>query len=222
MRSPPLPAVLLAGALLLGCQGLRPIGEGEVLALGDSVIEWNLDEEASIPDWVALETGLTVANGAISGSMVLEGDAERIPERYESRDWRWVILEGGANDVGPDGCGCGDCSQVVDRIIAADHSSGEMVELVDRALGDGAKVVLLGYYMVPSGTEFEGCEDEIELLNARYASLADAREQVWFFDMGEVMTPETLDLFAEDRIHPSLEGSEAVGRALGQLIAGLE
>ncbi len=188
----------------------------ETLAIGDSILEWNIDEGQSIPEVWGELAGLEVDNAAVGGTMILGGE-ESIPSQYSQSpgDWGRVLIDGGGNDVGPDGCGCGDCMGVVDEIINAEASAGAMVALVDQITGDGARVVLLGYYMIPPESEFAGCEEEITALNARYAALAAARPMVQYVGAGDVVD-YTLDpgLLDDDLIHPSIEGSQVIGAYL--------
>ena len=188
----------------------RPMGE-DAIAIGDSVLEWNLEEGASIPEVFAEQSGLAITHAAISGTRVLGGE-DSIPSQYVSGEWQVVLIDGGANDVGPDGCGCGDCVEVVDELVSEDLATGAMVELVDRVLADSAEVILLGYYRPAADSEFGACDEELVAVNTRYAALAAAREGVTFVDMGEAIDyPSDPSDFSEDGIHPSVAGSRAVG-----------
>ena len=103
---------------------------GTLLAVGDSVLDWNREEGASIPSVVGRYAHLEVINESIGGSQVLDHGPGGIPQQYISGAWSWVLIDGGANDVG-DGCGCGHCMHQVDRIISADIRTGAMVDLVE-------------------------------------------------------------------------------------------
>jgi lysophospholipase L1-like esterase len=200
---------------LLGCGAEleRPMGP-DVLAVGDSVLEWNLDEQRSIPEVFADRTGLGLTHAAVGGAMML-ADEESIPGQYVEGDWRVVIIDGGANDLGPDGCGCGDCVHVMDEIISPDLASGAMVDLVERARNDGAEVLLLGYYAPAPGSEFDGCEEELAVSTARMQALAEALEGVRFVDASTVVDwSRDPSHYAEDGIHPSPSGSAVIGNAL--------
>ncbi|MEM9460633.1 MAG: SGNH/GDSL hydrolase family protein [Myxococcota bacterium] len=191
--------------------------EGPIYAVGDSVLEFHIDEGGSIPEVAAEVAGYDVVNAALGGAMVLEGE-NRIPNQYEPGGWSWVIVEGGANDLG-DGCGCGDCMFVVDQLISADSSEGAMVELLERIEADGHDILLAGYYRIPSNAEeFVECSEEFEALNARYEAYADSHDQVVFVDMGVAMDGTDQSLYAEDLVHPSLAGSQAVGTLVGETI----
>ncbi|MEM7154149.1 MAG: SGNH/GDSL hydrolase family protein [Myxococcota bacterium] len=202
-----------------GSSGGTPGGSNDtdtMLAIGDSVLEWNAERGASIPEVAGELAGLAVTNASVSGAMLLE-DEESIPSQYQPSDWEWVLVNGGANDVG-DGCGCGDCVGQVDAIISADVGDGAMVELIDRIEADGAGIVLLGYYDIPPG-EFSDCDEEFAILHERYAQLASQRPAVLYVSMGDAIDPladpETLD---EDQIHPSVQGSAAIGALIAERI----
>lgn len=206
---------VLSGIATLGCE--LNDQHSRLLAIGDSVLDWNRDEGASIPAIVGQRAQLAVMNESISGSQVLDPSDEGIPQQYISGDWSWVLIDGGANDVG-DGCGCGECMGQVNRIISPDASEGAMVSLVSRAVSDGAHVVLLGYYQV-SGPDFAGCEDEAEAINARYQALADRSPEVIFVNMSDAVSNEPMNVYLdEDGIHPSIYGGELIGELIAQRI----
>lgn len=194
-------------------------GQPEALAIGDSVLEWNRCDGTSIPDVLGSEASLAMTNAAIGGTRVLGGE-EAIPEQYQPGDWQLVLVNGGANDIGPDGCGCGDCLSIVDALISADASTGAMVELLDTIRSDVPLVVLLGYYSPAPGSEFAGCDEEAAELNARYEQFAELSGTVVFVDATEAVDP-TMDrsLLDEDGIHPSTAGSAAIGALIAQHVA---
>lgn len=192
---------------------------GTLFAVGDSVMEWNVDEGQSIPEVAAQRAGLGVVNAAISGAMVLDDGEEGIPRQYQSGDWSWVIVEGGANDIGPDGCGCGQCIAVVDQLMSSDGNSGALVDLLAQIEGDGNRAVLAGYYRVPDNApEYTDCAEEMDELNARFQAYASTREDVIYVSMGDAMDPGDPSFYAEDLIHPSVKGSQAVGTLIGEAI----
>jgi hypothetical protein len=188
------------------------------LAIGDSVFEWNIEDGASIPDFAAQAADLEMTNASVGGAMVLGEPDESIPGQYYPDDWGRVLIDGGANDVG-DGCGCGDCIGVVDALISADLSGGAMVELVQQIRDDGAEVVLMGYYTIPPGSEFEECDEELAAMNARYEAFAARTPGVLFVSAADVMRwSDNPEYYAEDLVHPAPAGSEAVGLYIGQQI----
>ena len=195
---------------LLSLFGCAP-GTG-LLAIGDSVFDWNTDDDQSIPAVAALDLGLDFQNNAVAGSL-LTGE---IPELYEEGDWTWVLVDGGANDLN-ERCACGDCDDLLDEMIAADGSSGIMADLVERITGDGHQVALMGYYRVPENApEFTNCEVASGELNSRYEGLAAQYDSVIYVASSDVMTPDQIELYDEDLIHPSVEGSRVVGEYIAE------
>lgn len=192
-------------------------GEGPVLAIGDSILVWNSDTAQSIPDVYGAAASRTVSNEALGGARLLAGERS-IPSQYSAsaRNYSRVLLDGGGNDVGGDGCGCGDCLGTVDLIIDAQASAGPMVQLIDMIVADGADVVLLGYYMPPPFGEFADCTEELAALNRRYAALAASRPAVQFVDMGDVVVYADRPDYFDDPIHPSVEGSRVIGEYIAQ------
>jgi hypothetical protein len=188
----------------------------DVFAIGDSMLEWNEWEQASIPEVAGQLSGMTVKNAAISGAQFLPEDG--IPSQYIPGNYKAVLIAGGANDLN-DGCVCGGCLSKVDAIIDAAALSGKMVNLVNNVTSNGAQVILIGYYQALPGSEFEGCEQERIALNSRYASLAVNRPNVTYIDPTSVMTPtSTPGFYDEDKIHPSASGSAAIGKLVGQVL----
>ena len=82
----------------------------EVLMLGDSLLAWFREEGASVGDVLDASSSFSVANLAVSGSMVLEGE-ESIPSQYVPGDWGWIVFDGGGNDAN-DLCECGACDEI--------------------------------------------------------------------------------------------------------------
>ena len=189
-----------------------------LLAIGDSVFDWNTEGAESIPDVVAEGLGVEAQNNAVAGSK-LTGE---IPELYEDGEWTHVLVDGGANDLNEE-CACGDCDDILDQMIASDGSSGLMADLVERITGDGHPVTIMGYYEVPDGApEFTNCVEASGELNARYEGLAAQYDSVLYVDSSEVMTPDQVDLYDEDLIHPSVEGSRVVGEYIAEQIRSAE
>lgn len=207
---------------LVACTGLEPIEpSGNIIAVGDSIFEWNADEAASIPEVVGQVHGKEVYNAAISGSMVLGDDGEAIPAQYVEGDWAWLIVDGGGNDLN-ELCGCGACDEVMDGIVSADGTGGALPALVGPAAASGVKVAIMGYPELPPGTEFDGCDDELVELSSRQAAIASHSDNIVFVDARDVVGPDDLHLFDEDNIHPSIEGSEVIGQHISDAMAQVE
>lgn len=195
--------------------------EGDIIAIGDSIFEWNVDDDASIPDVVGAELGVTVANRAISGTWLTQGE-DAIPKQYVSRDWRAVIMDGGANDLN-DECGCGDCDDLIDEMVSADGRRGVLPSFVDEASADGVPVVFWGYYEVPDSADhgFDRCNDVVDVLGARLTALAAADDGFYFVDGREQVSATDLQYFDDDHAHPSVAGSRVVGEQIARAIGDL-
>jgi acyl-CoA thioesterase I len=203
---------------LFGCEP----GTG-LLAVGDSVFDYNTENGESIPEVAASKLGIAVQNNAIGGSHLSSNNGESITETYEPGDWSWVLVDGGANDLN-DECSCGDCEVLLDELISPDSTGGIMSEFVDQIQGDGHPVALMGYYMLPEGAEygFANCVDTIIELNSRYTALAEQVEGVYYIDAGEVITPDQSELYDTDNVHPSVEGSRVLGEFIAEQILSFE
>ena len=167
-------------------EGEADVASTDLLAIGDSMLEWNIWDNGSIPEVAAKLAGMTVTNAAIGGAQFLPEDG--IPSQYIPGDYKAVIVNGGANDLG-EGCVCGSCLSQVDAIVNSTAQTGAMVDLVNTLTVGATEVVLIGYFKPMPGSEFEGCEQERIALNTRYASIAAARPTVIFVDPSTVMTP---------------------------------
>jgi lysophospholipase L1-like esterase len=192
--------------------------------MGDSILDWNAETCRSVPDVLAREHGKRVLSRAVSGAQVLAQREGRpaIPDQYQAGDWAWVVLDGGANDLNVE-CACDKCDGVLDRLVTRDLLAGEMVALLDRLVGDGARVLLLTYYRFPRGgqyTPFAECPEEFDELNDRYRRLAEARRGVFLLDLRDVLSPETTsDAYALDQLHPNAHGGELIAAAVARALA---
>ncbi|MBX2802223.1 MAG: SGNH/GDSL hydrolase family protein [Myxococcales bacterium] len=201
--------------------------EAEIVVIGDSILAFHAGSCASAPDVLGEELERPVRNAAKSGAKVAPGFAYifgDIRNQYESSDWDWVVVEGGINDLVND-CDCGECDEVLDTLASEDGSSGEVPALVDAALADGARVALMGYYVMPQSASwgFGRCGEAIGALRDRYQRVADSRDDVIFVDPAEVMSFDAdPDAYHRDEIHPSERGSVLLGQQLADAIRAAE
>ena len=94
-----------------------------------------------------------------------------------------------------------------------------MPDLINKAKQDESKVILIGYYSVPKGSEFEVVVLEIEILNDRYEEFAAVNDNVYFISLKDVMDPEsTPEYYSDDLVHPSEEGHRVIGEHLADFI----
>ena len=193
-----------------------PITEFSVQVVGDSLFGADAEGCASVSTFMSLRLWLEVEDNSIPGAMVSDGN-EGIPQQYVSGDWNWTVINGGANDIMPY-CTENDCDEVLDEIIT-DSGEGQIPDLVEKAQNDGSNVILIGYYSVPKGSEYEPVILEVEIVNDRYNEFAKANEGVYFISLKDVMSPEeTPELYSDDLVHPSIDGHSAIGRHIAEFI----
>jgi hypothetical protein len=191
----------------------------DVLLIGDSVFDWNAETCSDVGDFISFALDARIQDRAVGGSWLDHPDEEDIFSSYFSGDWSWVILDGGANDLN-ESCGCDCPASLLDGLISPELDRGAMPELTQRALNDGARVLLLGYYEPQPGSEFEGCLDELEILSARYAALAETTPELTFVDARGILDPVgSPEAYAADGIHLSELGSGRIAQALLEFMA---
>ena len=208
---------------LLACVGFLESEQdmtGQLQAVGDSFLDWNVDSANSIPEQVGEILGLEVQNNAIGGALFSAEDDEDIRQQYESNGSAWVLMTGGGNDLNEE-CGCGDCEANVNGMIGADGMQGDIPTFVNSILDDGPNVVILGYYSIPEEAgDFIGCNDELESLANRYEQFSMQTDGVLFVDARSFITPqENIDAYDSDLVHPSVEGGRILAEALSTVIS---
>lgn len=214
---------LIAALTLLGAcqQDASDIGTSRgVLVIGDSALAWNRSSNASVGDALEKELGVPVVNRAVSGAKI-SAQALRsldIRNQYQPGRWRWVVMNGGANDLAFE-CGCGLCRDTLNRMISRDGRTGEIPTFVRQVRMTGARVAWMGYINPPrSGNLFSGCRGDVLELQNRIAQMAARDPGTVFVRMRDAFPNTDLRFYAADRIHPSPLGSAALARRLAQVI----
>ncbi|MEJ8560807.1 SGNH/GDSL hydrolase family protein [Yoonia sp. GPGPB17] len=209
--------VLVVSALALFACNDENSPEADILAIGDSIIWWNIDAEQSVADVIAGERDLDVINAAIPGAEFL-ADQDSIPQQYQPGRWEWVVMDGGANDLG-DVCGTPRAQPVLDQLIDADLQGGAMPRFFDSVRSDGPQIIVMGYYMAPIvGGEFAGCEADFTTLNDRLAAYAARTTGVYYAPADAVIDPTNNGHYDPDLIHPSPLGSRLIGLQMADII----
>lgn len=204
--------------------GLTPRQQGgDILIIGDSVMAWNRPAGADIGRAMEAELDRDVVNRAALGAQVRAGGISAlgglsIPDQLSGGPWNWIVMNGGANDLGFS-CGCIRCDAEIDLLISEDATTGAIPDLIARARAQGAKVLWAGYYRAPDTRSFRGCRPGLVELERRIAIYARSREGVFFVDTEDVLDPAQPDLLDTDRTHPSVDGSAVIGRFLAREIA---
>lgn len=216
-------ALLSSIFILSSCTDIAPRGGGDILILGDSVMAWNRSTGQSIADVIEARLPRDVTDKSVAGaqfdnsSAVASAVGFDIQAQYPGGRWNWVVLNGGANDMGFGDCGCGDCSEIVSKLISEDGRAGKIPALLSRARQGGAQILWMGYYNAP-GSSFAGCTDDLASLETRIKrNLAD--EGGYFLEGEDFVIKADPSHFAEDDTHPSPKGSAILGTALADIIA---
>ena len=200
------------------CPEIDEMKEANIQLVGDSLFGSAADGGASIAGFMSLKLELRVTDHAIPGATVIGEDG--IPSQYVSGDWEWTIVDGGGNDAMAY-CSEGDdeeCDEKLDEIIT-DDNKGLIPDLINKVKNDGSKVLILGYYNVPEGSEFDDLILEIEILNDRYKEYAEVNDDVYFISLKDIMSPEeTPDYYSDDLVHPSEEGHKVIGEHIVDFI----
>ncbi|MGF1537998.1 MAG: SGNH/GDSL hydrolase family protein [Elainellaceae cyanobacterium] len=207
-----------------GATGVKQLEEPRpILAIGDSILEWNAGVKKSIPDVIGQTLGRPVVNGAVSGAHLSHPDSEAAAAGYDIRqqfhqqagrqDWDWVVMNGGANDLAG-ACDRASSGGLVDEMISADGLAGEIPAFVRQVSATGSKVMYVGYYAMPDSARFgfNQCNDEIAAHNDRLARMAEAIDGVWFVSAGAVVSAQDIAAYDDDGVHPSELGSAQIGR----------
>lgn len=207
---------LLPLALLAACgRGVPP--EARIVVAGDSVMAWNRTGGGSVADQLEARLGEPVGDVSLPFAQVAGGRGQlNIPTQLCDVSADWIVLNGGANDIGV-GCDCTDCGAIVDRLISTDGTRGAVPALVATLRSRGAQVIWADYYTAPryAGTI---CELPYQELEARLARMAALDTGVTLVDMDDVFNPADLTLFASDRTHPSRTGSARIAAQIAPFI----
>ena len=212
-------------ALLAACTDPAPRGGGDILVLGDSVMAWNGGPGAAIPAAISATLDRAVISKAVPGAQFDNASGLAgavgfdIQRQFPGGRWQWIVLNGGANDLGAD-CGCGACDPAVDALIRADAQTGAIPAFITKLRAQsGARILWMGYYAGNGKGSFQGCRADLVRIEARIALFAASSPGVYFTDAEDVIDPRDPTLFARDNTHPSEKGSAVIGAHLADVIA---
>ena len=196
-----------------------------ILAIGDSMLAWHEVSGASVADVVGRKLGEPVLNRAVGGAKVvynlpLTGAlGMRVASQFSDGPWDWVIVNGGGNDI-LFGCGCGDCTRRIDKMVDKSGTKGELPALFAQIRASGAKAVYAGYLRSPGvDSAIDVCRPEGDELDARMARLAEQMDGVWFISNADLVPEGDTSYHGIDLVHPSRKGSAAIGARIAALIA---
>lgn len=191
------------------CESIGSLPDGQILAIGDSMFDF-IGECADAPDLTGVALGARVTNEAVGGATMLDND---IPSQYRSEDWRWVIIDGGGNDL--------DCESESACLAILDEVEAAWRDLLDAVTNDGAQAALVGY------PDFSIDSESGELwalmggeMMARMSDVADDYDGAFFVDLRGVMNGEAQpELFDDDLIHPSPAGAGVIADEIARVIS---
>lgn len=191
------------------------IENAKILAIGDSIFEWHIWNQHSVPEQLGRELGMSVYNNAISGSLITEETPTGIRNQYIEGDWEWVVMDGGGNDLNIL-CQCDKCSETQDKVEATYKDF--LQQLLER---ENLKIIIWGYYGLPEKAKygFDECHDDFEELRQRQKKIADTDKRIFFVDGSREITGDDKSYFYIDKIHPSRKGTEVIGRQLSEVIS---
>ena len=111
--------ILVFFTYFCGCEDVDrgSIKNAKILAIGDSIFEWHIWNQHSVPEQLGRELGISVYNNAISGSLITEETPTGIRNQYIEGDWEWVVMDGGGNDLNIL-CQCDKCSETQEKVEA--------------------------------------------------------------------------------------------------------
>ncbi|MEM6374425.1 MAG: SGNH/GDSL hydrolase family protein [Pseudomonadota bacterium] len=209
--------VVMACVALVGCGEVVPSsGAARIIATGDSMLAWNVGSERSVVAVLEDRLGARIVDRSVVGAryhynLPISGSLGlRIGAQYVSGPWEWAVMNGGGNDLWL-GCGCGRCSRQLDRLISKDGSKGTVVDTVQRARKDGARVIYVGYLRTPGVPSIiDHCRPWGNAYEARLALMAAQDEGVTFVSIADLVPNGDKSFHDVDRIHPSPKGSARI------------
>lgn len=215
----------LASIVLSACsENLSESERSRILTMGDSLFSSNAFSGHSVSDAVEESLGETVLDRSVMGASVLYGlpisgaMGMKIEKQYTPGKWDWIILNGGGNDL-LFGCGCGQCTRKINRLISEGGEYGAIPGLVAYLRNTGAKVIYVGYLRSPGvGSPIESCKNDGDELEGRIAKMAAADSGVYFLSLTEMVPYGDRSFHKADMIHPSVKASKEIGRRIAKII----
>jgi acyl-CoA thioesterase I len=215
-------------ALVLGLTGPARSDDGplRVLVMGDSLMAVNRVLGGSVGQALGKTFQITVQDNSVMGARhvfnvpVLSASDMRIAAQFREGPWDYVVMNGGGNDL-LFGCGCGNCTRMMDRLISSDGSTGAIPDLVAKVRAQGARVIYTGYMRTPGViSPVEVCGPLGDEMDRRLTLMA-ARDKkgVNFVLLSDLVTKDGDRSFhGIDMVHPSVKGSRAIAARVAEVI----
>ncbi|MEM6618913.1 MAG: SGNH/GDSL hydrolase family protein, partial [Pseudomonadota bacterium] len=211
-------------AILCACGPFSGPPGGTVLVAGDSTMAWNGTQNASVADHLGRMLPVDVDSVARSGARFSHPRPGPrrvgfdIRAQVRGATSRWVVMTGGANELGTE-CICGACGGVARGLISADGTRGEIPETVTALRTRGVRVVWAIYYTVPRRDgPWEACTPSFDHIAMGVRAMAAGDPGILTYDMARAVPQTRADLFAPDGLHPSGEGSRRIARGIADAL----
>lgn len=188
-----------------------------ILVLGDSMLASNRLSGNSVAKVLQAALKEKVVDRSVPGAryfhfLPISGAAGmNIALQYRPGPWTTVVMNGGGNDL-LFGCGCGKCTNVLNRLISPDGKSGAIPSFVKTLRNTGAQVYYIGYLRNPGvNTPIKSCGPAGNELDRRLAKLDALDKGMTFLPMSDLVPKGDTSFHGPDLIHPSVKGSRAIG-----------
>ncbi len=221
-------ASFIAVLMTIQAAPLRADEPLRILTMGDSMMASHRLSRRAVSHSIARALGAKVMDQSVMGARIIY----RLPitgalglnigRQYRERDWDWIVLNGGGNDLWL-GCGCSRCHRRMDQLITQKGTGGEIAKLIVKLRHTGAKVVYVGYLRSPgAGSPIENCRDDGDELERRLKRLAGLLDGFYYVSVADMVPHGDTSFHALDMIHPSLKGSREIGRRVAATIKAVE
>lgn len=216
---------LILGSILSACTESVPSdNSARILTMGDSMMAWRSNSGSAVSDAVEDILGEPVIDRSVIGARIfynlpVSGAlGMNISQQYRPGAWKWVILNGGGNDLWF-GCGCRRCDSKMTRMISPDGQSGSIPEMVGKIRATGARVIYVGYLRSPGiGSMIDHCREEGDEFESRLDNMANADTGVHFVSLADLVPHGDRSYHAVDMIHPSKKASRAIAARIAAVI----
>lgn len=195
-----------------------------ILLMGDSLMAVHGATGRTVANGVARTLGEPVTDRSAMGARIIYGlpitgaMGMNIGKQFRAGNWDWIIVNGGGNDIWF-GCGCTACERKLNKLISSDGGHGRIPKMVRQLRNTGARVIYVGYLRSPGvGSPIENCKDEGDILEQRIATMAAADQGLFFMSLKELVPHGDRSFHTFDMIHPSVKGSDAIGRMVAGII----
>jgi lysophospholipase L1-like esterase len=209
--------IIRSAALTLSLLLAAPVQAQDIIAIGDSIMDWNGAQ--SVPAQLSRELGLPVDDRSLAGSQISTGFWDRMEGldiRAQLGDDRpdILVMTGGGNDLG-ERCGCrAGCDEEAVALLTED-GGGAFGDFLHDVVADGTQVFVLGYADPPvGGNDFSGCIADLRAL----ADRLDALEGVTLVPVHQAIDPADMSYYDADRVHPSVKASLVMAKLLARAI----